>query len=743
MMNLSSQDSAAEKMLGADIQAPQRGNETMNAKEDGTSGGNAAWLRKAKRAHEQSKTYYETHLRRVWKDSLAHFRSEHAPGSKYHKVDFAKRSRAFRPKTRSMVLRKEAAAAGAFFSMDDSCGISPVDPDNPRGRAAAGVINALVNHRLDVDIPWFLLSMGNYQTALVQGVCASKQYWDYQASWEDVTVVEPVLHPETKEPMLDPTTGEPQVNQSTVKRHAGSLVDKPCIMPIPPENLKFHPNADWLDPVNTSPFLIYEFPMFALDVKKRAAEDDPKTGKPAWKLPTDQQLQNAARKYSETIAVRDNPSERNTQAEQQGGSLKDFDTVWVREYFIREGTVDHTFYTLGDEMMLSDPKPINEVYLHGIRPYQVGIASIEAFKAMPQSKVEQLAPLQRLANEISNQRIDNVRLAMNGRYWVKEGKKIDLAVLQRSTPGSAVLMPDPTTDVKWDRPEDVTASAYQEQDRVNADFDDLGGIFSGSTVQSDNHLNETVGGMKLMSSDAGAVQEYELKIFAVTYIEPVLRQLVKLEQAYETDQALIALAGKTAQTMTKYGIDPALDDLMDEQLLVKVDVGVGATSPDKRVEKLTGAIKAIVELIGPLVPTYGPQVVQSEGVQAIAQEIFGAAGYKDSDRFLRFGQPQPQQGQPGAQGAQPQQGANPEVAAKVLEVEQNESELDRQNKLAVARIKDMGDTTRKTMDGHIKLILAGIEKAAAARDGAPPMAHNLVRFPQQQEPAPAPMGVSA
>lgn len=741
MMNMTEQDSAASKMLGADIEAPQRGGETMDGKEKGQTTKSADWLKKARQADQQSKTYYETHLRHIWKGSIAHFRSEHAPGSKYHKVEYAKRSRAFRPKTRSMVLRKEAAAAGAFFSMDDACGISPVDPDSTRGQASAGVMNALVNHRLDVDIPWFQISMGNYQTALVQGVCCSKQYWDYEAKWEDVNVAEPVLHPETQEPMLDPTTGQPQINVRQEKRHAGNRVDKPCITPIAPENIKFHPNADWLDPVNTSPFLIYAFPMFALDVKKRAKDSDPKTGKPAWKMPTDQQLMSAARKYSENINVRDDPAQRNTRAEQQSGELKDFDTVWVHEFFMREGAVDHTFYTLGTEMMLTEATPINEVYLHGERPFVVGIASLEAFKAIPQSKVEQLSPLQRLSNEISNQRIDNVRLAMNGRYWVKEGKKIDIATLQRSTPGSAVLMPDPLTDVKWDRPQDVTASAYQEQDRVNADFDDLGGIFSGSTVQSDHHLNETVGGMKLMSSDAGAVQEYELKIYAVTYMARVLRQLVKLEQAYETDQALIALAGKQAQTITKYGIDPMLDDLMDEQLLVKVDVGVGATSPDKRVEKLTGAIKAVMELVSPLVPAYGPQVVQSEGVKAIAQEIFGAAGYKNSERFLNFGPPKPPETPPGQPG-QGQGGASPEVAGKVLEVEQSENQKERDNKIAVARLKDMGDTARKVIDSHTKLILKGIEETAARRADLPMMPDNIVRFPHQQ-PAAAPMGVSA
>lgn len=723
-------DSAQDKMLGADINAPKRTGETMDGKEKGDSD----WLSLAKQAHQQSKTYYETHLRQEWKGSLAHFHSEHAPGSKYHKVEYAKRSRAFRPKTRSMVLRKEAAAAGAFFALDDVCAISAVDPDSIRGQAAGAVMNAILNHRLDVDIPWFQICMGNYQTAVVQGLCCSKQYWDYQAKVETTKTATPRLHPETQQPMLDENQ-QPILDIKDEARHVGAKVDKPCVMPVAPDNLKFHPNADWLDPVNTSPYLIHAFPMFAIDVKKRAEEHDPKTKKAQWKKPTNQQLSDAARKYSETLSSRDDPSRRSGgDIERTGGELKDFDTVWIHENFIKKDGVDYTFYTLGTEMMLTDARPIEEVYLHGIRPFVVGIASLEAFTAFPQSKVKQIAQLQRLANETSNQRIDNVRLAMNGRYWVRDGKKIDIQALSHSTPGSVVLMGDPNNDVKWDRPADVTSSAYQEQDRINSDFDDLAGIFTTGTVQSDDHLNRTVGGMKLMSADAGAVQEYELKVFAVTYVAKVLRQLVKLEQKYETDTAMMALGGKLAQSITKYGIDPTVDDLMNEQLLVKVDVGVGATAPEKRMEKLLGAIDAFNKLTQPLISAYGPGVLQSPGVKAIAAEIFGAAGYKDSERFLNFGQPQPPPGQEGQQQGQ-DKGAgapSPEVAAKVLEVEQSENERERENKLATTRIKDMGDTTRKIIDSHVKLILKGIEQTAAGRNvNIPSMPYDLMH----QEPA--------
>lgn len=709
-------DSAQDKMLGADTSAPVRGGETMTDNEGNNGVPDLEWLKMAEQAFEQSKSYYETTLRTEWKEGIAHFRSEHAAGSKYHKTEYAKRSRVFRPKTRSMVLRKEASAAGAFFAQEDVCTISPADPDNSRARAAAAVTNAILNHRMTVDVPWFLILQGNYQTALIQGICCSKNYWEYEAILADVPVHEPVMGEDGQTPLMSPDGVTPITRVTMKKQHVGAKIDRPKIDPVAPENIRFHPNSNWLDPVNTSPYIIYTFPMFVIDVKQRAKDVDPKTNQPQWKAVDDDTLAKAAREYAETLDIRDRKRREVEQAASK--QMKDFDVVWVHENFMRHEGDDYVYYTLGATEMLSDPKPIKEIYLHGVRPFTIGIASLEAFTPNPQSKVKQLAPVQRLANEIANQRIDNVRLAMNGRYWVKSGRNVDLQVLTHSTPGSAVLMGDPQTDVKWDRPADVTASAYQEQDRINVDFDDLGGVMSAGTVQSDRKLNETVGGMNIMSSDANAVQEYELRVFAMTYVEPTLRQLVLLEQAYESDKTILALGGKQAQSFQKFGIDPTNDDVMNEKLLVTVSVGIGATAPAQRMDKLTKAFTTFWGVAGPLIQIYGPAVIQSPGVKRMASEIFGAAGYKDVDQLLDYGPPPPP---PGQQQAPPEAkpGIDPQVAQQAMQVEQQENEKDRDSRLAETRIRDSGQTTRTIIQAHKDMIISAIRSGQGGGNVVP------------------------
>ena len=52
---------------------------------------------------------------------------------------------------------------------------------------------------------------------------------------------------------------------------------------IAPENLRVDPGADWMDPINSSPYVIYCIPMYLHDIKTKMNEVDPKTGMGIWK----------------------------------------------------------------------------------------------------------------------------------------------------------------------------------------------------------------------------------------------------------------------------------------------------------------------------------------------------------------------------------------------------------------------------------------------------------------------------
>ena len=199
------------------------------------------------------------------------------------------------------------------------------------------------------------------------------------------------------------------------------------------------------------------------------------------------------------------------------------------------------------------------------------------------------------------------------------------------------MMDDPTRDVQVVNTPDVTQSSYAEQDRLNVDFDEISGNFSQSTVQTNRSLNETVGGMEMLSAGANQQMEYMLRTFAETWVEPVLRQLVRLEQYYETDDVIMSVAVNAAAQeqeemegeatiYTRFGEDEDTDDLLRHEMTVAVNVGIGATDPVKKIDRLLLGIRTMAEI--------DPNIISIIDQKEVSKEVFGALGYKDSQRFF-------------------------------------------------------------------------------------------------------------
>jgi hypothetical protein len=362
-------------------------------------------------------------------------------------------------------------------------------------------------------------------------------------------------------------------------------------------------------------------PMFIGDVREKMRNRE-------WFEFSDGEIQAAAQtQYDSIRAERDGPKKQD--AADVSHSTAAFDTAWIHRNIVRKDGEDYIFYTLGTHQRLSEPKPLREVYRHlarGERPYVMGHCIIETHKAYKAGLNELTFGLQEETNEIQNQRRDNVTLVMNKRYFAKRTATIDYKSLTRNVPGSVTLVDDINQDIRWDSPPDVTSSSYQEHDRVSLDYDEIAGAFSPGSVQSNRKLGDTVGGMEMLSSDANIITEYQLRVFAETWVERVLKQLVKLEQAYETDELVMLIAGQKAQYFEKMGVDKITDDALQGSMKVRVNVGFGSTNPQKRVEKLQVGLGAIA--------TFLPQALQELDTKEVVTEIMGALGFKGAERFF-------------------------------------------------------------------------------------------------------------
>lgn len=545
------------------------------------------YLSLARDAYNASTTFFDSSIRKQVEGAIRQFQGVHPAGSKYHSDSYKTKSRLFRPKTRATIRKNEAVAAEALFSTRDAVAVGAEDDNNQLQMAAAGLMKHLVEYRLKKSIPWFLVSMGAYQDAQTVGVCISYNYWEYNKA---------------------------------KKR------DRPCIELLPIENFRFDPAASWLDPVNSSPYNIRMIPMYVKDVRARMRRADGQ-GKRRWKPLEDSQILAAMNAYADTTRL---TRERGrTDSTSQSQAINDFSIVWVHENIMEIDGRDFVWFTLSTFGLLTDPVPLEEEYWHGVRPFTLGYCVIETHKNYPDGVAGITKDTQAEINDTANMRLDNWKFAMNKRYFAKRGAQVDIRSITRNVPGAVTLMNDPDGDVKVIDTADVTSSAHQEQDRLNLDFDDIAGTMSQSSVMSNRKLNETVGGLNLLTSNSNQVGSYQLRTWVETWVEPTLRQLMLLEAYYETDQTILKMAGQAAKLQEDFGLDAITDELMQQELTLTVDVGIGATNPQDKVNNFLTGMRALKEIL-----TDGVLERYGLDVQDVVKEVFGHLGYRDGGRFF-------------------------------------------------------------------------------------------------------------
>lgn len=610
------------------------------------------WLRRARNAYESSETWLQVNQRMIWSRNIAHYRSEHAPDSPILNSANRNRSKHFYPKTRTLVRDIQAAAAEAHFSNADVVAIEAEDQDNPMQVAAASFMKALVNYRLQNTIPWYLLILGGHQEAAVMGTVCSHQSWEYQEEEYDHKIE------------FEAETG---FTVETYKVRA--VVDRPVVRLIPAENIRISPAADWLDPANSSPYLIELMPMYLGDIKAKIAQGaDPKTGEPAWRDIGENFLISAGNRdnLDATRRARAGKSRMDPKSNQTE-IVNDFRIVWIHRNIVRHNNKDWLYYTAGTHAMLSDPVPLQDVipWAKGKRDYTLGKMEVETDRAYPAGPVEIVSGMQKAFNELKNQRFDNVRQVLNRRYLYRAGQQVDVRALMDNRPGGlvGVSAPGPLDNHVSPLPvQDVTSSSFQEEDRLALAMDDLTGSSTVSTVNSNRRLHETATGMSLMAETGNRIRSMELRTINETWVEPTLKQIVQLEAYYETDEVAMTVAAKQA------GILQILPEFFDVNFSVSVNVGMNSTSPTQRMNRITSAVTTVMQAI--------PDAVLAVNGDEVAKEVFSAAGFDNGSRFFNFAK---------AEAAKQNAQADPQIQLQMQQIQQRaESE---QAKVAIQQAK--------------------------------------------------------
>jgi hypothetical protein len=553
------------------------------------------------------KNYFDIAVRKRMEDNLAHAYSRHASGSKFFSPEYDKRSKIFRPKTRAMMRKLEATGAIAVFSTRDVLDCEAADPNDVNGVLAAEVKKELANYRFRKTVPWFKIVMGALHDAMTTGVIFSCQEWLYQEASIDFDEVDESGNP----------TGNVAQNPIIVK-------DTPGCRLVPVENLLMHPSSDWTDPVNSSPFLIEMIPWFIPELAERIRNAKQFGSQvPYRKVFTEEELmQGMSEQSNSAVSVRMAREHSRLDRISQVQQGTNFRMAWVHRNIVRINGLDYVYETLGTNVMLSDPVPIEDVFGIRRRPYVGGSCAIEPHRLYPSGPVEMTKGLQDGINDVTNQRRDNVMLALNGRYLVKRGQMVDSRSLMRNVPGSITMTTDPTGDVKMMETKDVTSSSYQEQDRFNQEFDEIAGQYTAATVSSIKNQDGQVGTNELLGNNADIIAELTLQTIAKTWMEPVITQILELESAFESDEVVLKFVSSRTNSQDWMQAFRALQSPVD----VTVNIGYGATDPMKKLQRFTVGFQAIQQI--------APDLAQQADQKEVVHEIMGALGYKDGIRFF-------------------------------------------------------------------------------------------------------------
>lgn len=652
-------------------------------------------------AETLSKNYQLRTIEKPLRRAYRAWQNQHAEGSKYLGTAYRGRSRLFVPKTRSSVRKNLATAAGALFSTDDVVNVAAEYTDDPQQVATAAVLKADLDYRLtrtsaQNGIPWFMIAMGGCLDSQLTGITASKQYWQYEEvpSRSMQTVEQPLTDEVTGAPVFD-QMGQPVTYQAQVMVDGTRITyDRPMIELLPIENIMLDPAAPWYMPEQLGRWFICRYPMGLSDVRAML-NSPPKQGQdPGW-LQVSDDLLLKGRLDDDRSAIR-RAREDGPDRYMDGRGTNDLDVVWIQENFLRIGGIDYNWWSVGRYGYISKVRETHEAYpaLDGERPYTVGFAQIDSHRIFPMSPVDSWQPLQLELNDVTNLRQDTLKRSIAPLALVKRGANVDIPALQRrGQPETVVMMQDPGKDVVLASTPPPNNAAYTETSVNNTMFDELAGVFSTSSVQSNRNLNETVGGMRLLSGAANSVSEFDLRTWVETWVERALRQTMHLIRAFESNEKLLQLFGAKAQTVSKYNYIPDLSDFNATEVALRVNVGIGAMDPMQQLSKL----KIGGEMLAPLLPELKAQGWSLDG-EAWITEIMGKIGYRDGLRFFKKGQPQDPAQSPEAMKLKLETDTKVEVAKIAADAVMKAHASDNLTKLALGKMDGNLDLTQMLVD---------------------------------------------
>jgi hypothetical protein len=258
-------------------------------------------------------------------------------------------------------------------------------------------------------------------------------------------------------------------------------------------------------------------------------------------------------------------------------------------------------------------------YWHGEKPYAMWPDYMQEGEIWGIGEVEAIEGLQDLVNAMYNQRIDNVRLGMD-KMVVVNTKAIEEERDLVWRPGGVIrtvgdFLPEEAVQVL--ELGDVTASAFQEADRLEALIERTTGIGGYQLGQVEEGQNRTATGVSLITEAGTTKFAMKVQLMEEVGLTRVARQWGAIIQQFTDEERAVRTMGPAGQwlfpTLTPEGIQGNID--------FKIDVA--STTQTETVAKEQAMM--LFQTLAPALP---------QGMPKLAQDLLEAFGKKDFTPYI-------------------------------------------------------------------------------------------------------------
>lgn len=300
--------------------------------------------------------------------------------------------------------------------------------------------------------------------------------------------------------------------------------------------------------------------------------------------------------------------------------------VWVLEAYMRcdydgDGIAELRKVTMAGNTLL-DNEPIDSIPFVSITPVPL------PHQFFGLSVADLAMESQRTKTSILRSQLDNMYLAVNGRYFAVEGQ-VNLDDLLTSRPGGVVRVKQPGMAGRLDQGAPDIGNSMQMMEYMQQDLENKTGWTRYSQGNDGTALNDTATGVNVLTNRADMRLDLIARNFSEGYVD-LFKLILKLVCQYQQKEQIVKLTGGWVP------IDPRE---WSNQFDVTINVGIGMGNKDQKIQHLMMLGQAQTQglAIGITTP---------DNLYHTSTELTKQLGFKNADKFFTDPSKQPPQNKP-------------------------------------------------------------------------------------------------